>query len=162
MSHEAGRREQWVSAEGDRRWRWLARQPELGRIRNAQVSAAERRVLQMAGLAAVRHNPILKAFYLRPSAPVCALSPNTRATPSPHVSTIGPGCASASAPRMRCITTCRFLPGLGLRPAASSVAPVLGRNPRPTPQAPAPTSDAALVLLLSHFKPETIPSGFWL
>jgi transposase len=39
--------------------------PELGRIGDAQVSAAERRVLYMAALAAVRHNPILKAFYLQ-------------------------------------------------------------------------------------------------
>jgi hypothetical protein len=58
---------------------------------------------------------------------------------------------------MRCITTCRFLPGLGLLPAASSPAPVLGSNPRPTAHKHANNSNAATASLLSHFKPEAIP-----
>src|SRR5688572_1158920 len=57
---------------------------------------------------------------------------------------------------MKSTTASRLPTGLGSLPAASISAPVLGSDPRPSPQGGEPISSAAPTLSLSHFKPETI------
>jgi hypothetical protein len=73
-----------------------------------------------------------------------------------NASTIAPDYDSGFAPPMKSITVCPLLAGLGSLPPASSSAPVLGSDPRPSRQGDVSISSDAPILSLSHFKPETI------
>ena len=93
--------------------------------------------------------------------PISPRSRSTSAPPSRPSSMTVPGAGLASAHPTKSITTSPLRPGLGSRPAASFWAPVLGRDPRPTPQRGVTTLDDATASR-SHFKPETSPVFHWI